>query len=144
MVWILFLPALMCHTTNMAASCTSVPNIFMRRNRECHEPVERRKNTEIESEANAGTLIKIYVDDARPSAAAGPHRLTTCVLYVGVCVRDQTINDPCHGWRQYCDCYTSNMVFTRCTHKQCQLKWKQCCFLYSGNKLINVNSLHFL
>lgn len=76
----------MCHTTNMAASCTSVPNIFMRRNRECHEPVERRKNTEIESEANAGTLIKIYVDDARPSAAAGPHRLTTCVLYVGVCV----------------------------------------------------------
>lgn len=82
----------LCHSTNMSDRYTSVPDIFMRRNRQCHEPVERKNDIEIEREANAGNLIKIYVDDAQAAAAAEPHRPTTCV---SVCV--------CLGWA-WLDC----------------------------------------
>ena len=63
----------------MATSYTSVPKIFMWSNIECHEPVERKNDIAIEREANMGKLIKICIDDAQPTAAAGPHRLTICV-----------------------------------------------------------------
>lgn len=69
-------------SNNVAGRCTSVFNSFIGLNREGHVPVERKKDIKMVRKANAGTLIKIHIENALPIAAAGPHWPTICLCEV--------------------------------------------------------------